>query len=113
MRNRIVEQGGLTRPQFNVDGAAIVDIHDRLAAGQHVMLGTRVDMWHHRRQMAARKHAHAAARQCCRRQGDPDAHQFLGVETPVVVVLMPGDIAGTVGFLDEPMRCPAQDIRSD
>ena len=61
VRDRVIEERGFARLQFDIHSQALIDIHDRLTSGQHVVLGPRIDMRHRRLQMAARQHPHAAA----------------------------------------------------
>ena len=107
-------QGHFAGLQFQHDGVALVHLdHDFLAAAEQVFRAEGVVVGHLVEFVGAGDDPHGAVGGGAVGEGDPGGDDVGGVEAPVCGVLMPGDEAGVVGFLDEKGTAPAQDVRAD
>ena len=109
-----VMQGHLAGLQGQSHSLALVDVdRDLLAARQQVVLVEGVHVGQLIDLVAAGNHLHIAALFGHVGQCDPGRDHFVRVQAPIGGVLVPGDEARTVGFLDEEVGVPAEDVRAD
>ena len=82
-------------------------------ARQQVVLVERVDVLEMILSLRAGNEFHAAAFEIGRRQRHPGGDDVVLAQSPIERVLMPGHEAWAFGFLDEEVRRPAQQVRTE
>src|SRR5262249_49994438 len=96
-----------------VDRAAAVNLHSNLLpAREEVVLVERIDVLEVILRLRARQELHAPALEVGGRKRHPGRHYIVLAEAPIEGVLMPRYEPGAVRLLDEEIRRPTEQVRS-
>ena len=91
----------------------LIVLRDLLSARQQIVLMERIDVLEVVLGLRAWQELHAAVFEVSGCQCHPGGHNRIFIQTPIECVLVPGHEPGTVGFFDEEIRRPAQEVRAE